>query len=236
MIAAELTLADLLGGFIGLMLTLLVFSYLLSDNILFRVTIHIFIGVAAGFSAVVAYYNVIYPRLILPLLSGSQGERLVLLVPLVLSILLLAKVSPRLARWGNVSMAYLVGVGAAVAIGGALLGTLFPQVGATINQFDLRIGEGSGSSILFQFVNGSIILVGVLVTMAYFHFGIRAEPDQPSERPVWIEWMARVGKVFIAIAFGVLFAGVYSAALMALVERLYFLVDFIKTLVQPFVS
>jgi hypothetical protein len=236
MIAAELTLPDLLGGFIGLMLTLLVFSYLLGDNILFRVTIHIFIGVAAGFSAVVVFRNVIWPRLILPLLSGSQGERLLLLIPLGLSLLLLAKVSPRMARWGNISMAYLVGVGAAVAIGGALLGTIFPQVGATINLFDLQIGEESGSSILFQFVNGSIILVGVLVTMAYFHFGISTGVDQPSERPVWIEWMARIGNVFIAIAFGVLFAGVYSAALMALVERLYFIVDFIKTLAQPFVS
>ena len=236
MIAAELTLADLLGGFVGLMLTLLVFSYLLGDNILFRVTIHIFIGVAAGFSAVMVFYNVIRPRLIMALLSGSQGERLVLLVPLVLSILLLAKVSPRTARWGNISMAYLVGVGAAVAIGGALLGTLFPQVEATTNLFDLNFGQESGSSILYQFVNGSIILVGVLVTMAYFHFGISSGSDQPSQRPAWIEWMARVGKVFIAIAFGVLFAGVYSAALMALVERLYFIVDFLKTLLEPFVS
>jgi hypothetical protein len=48
--------------------------------------------------------------------------------------------------------------------------------------------------------------------------------------------MARVGKVFIAIAFGVLFAGVYSAALMALVERLYFIVDYLKTLLSPFIS
>ena len=236
MIAAELTLTDLFGGFIGLMLTLFVFSYLLGDNVVFRITIHIFIGVAAGFSAVMAFYNVILPRLILPLFSGSQGERLLLLVPLMLSILLLAKVSPRLARWGNVSMAYLVGVGAAVAIGGALMGTLFPQVGATINLFDLQFGQASGSSILFQFVNGSIILVGVLVTMAYFHFGISPGSDQPSQRPVWIEWMARIGKGFIAIAFGVLFAGVYSAALMALVERLYFIVEFLKTLLQPFIS
>jgi hypothetical protein len=141
-----------------------------------------------------------------------------------------------MARWGNVSMAYLVGVGAAVAIGGALLGTLFPQVEATINLFDLQIGQESGSSIIFQFVNGSIILVGALTTLAYFHFGISAGADQPSHRPPWIEWMAQAGKIFIAIAFGVLFAGVYSAALVALIERLYFIVDFVRTLLRPFVS
>lgn len=236
MIAAELTLVDLLGGFVGFLLTLLVFSYLLGDNILFRVAIHIFIGVAAGFAGVVAFYNVILPRLILLLLTGTPDERLLLLVPLGLSMLLLLKVSPRLARWGNVSMAYMVGVGAAVAIGGALMGTIFPQVGATINMFDLQFGQGSGSSILFRFMNGSIILVGALTTLAYFHFGIGRASDPLSQRPAWIEWLARIGKIFISIAFGVLFAGVYSAALMALVERLYFIVDFIKTLLLPFIS
>jgi hypothetical protein len=236
MIAPDLTLADLLGGFVGLWLTLLVFSYLLGDNFLFRIAIHIFIGVAAGFSAVVAFYNVILPQLILPLLSGGQGERLLLLVPLILSILLLAKVSPRLSRWGNVSMAYLVGVGAAVAIGGALMGTLFPQVRATINLFDLQAAQEGGSNIFFQFVNGSIILVGALTTLAYFHFGTSAKSDQPSQRPAWIEWLAQIGKIFIAIAFGVLFAGVYSAALMSLIDRLYFIVDFVRTLLRPFVS
>lgn len=236
MIAAELTLVDLVGGFVGLLLTLLVFSYLIGDNILFRIAIHIFIGVAAGFAAVVAFYNVIMPRLILPLLSGSASERLLLLVPLGLSILLLTKASPQLARWGNVSMAYLVGVGAAVAIGGALLSTIFPQVMSTVNLFDLKFGEESGSNLLIQFVNASIILVGTLATLAYFHFGINTITGQSTERPEWFEWLAQVGKVFIAIAFGVLFAGVYSAALMALVERLYFIVDFIKLLLQPFTT
>ena len=236
MVTAELTLADLLGGFVGLCLTLMIFSYLLGDNVLFRIAIHIFIGVAAGIAGVVAFYNVILPRLVLSLLGGSYTERLLLLIPLVLSVLLLAKALPRLARWGNVSMAYLVGVGAAVAIGGALMGTLFPQVGATINVFDLQFGQQSGSNILFQFLNGTIILIGVIATLAYFHFGIRPGSNRRSLRPTWMEWLARVGKVFIAIAFGVLFAGVYSAVLMALVERVFFIVEYVRLLLLPFTS
>ena len=38
-------------------------------------------------------------------------------------------------------MAYLVGVGAAVAIGGAVLGTLLPQISATFDNFDLKSAQ-----------------------------------------------------------------------------------------------
>jgi hypothetical protein len=56
---------DLAGTVLGFIFTLLVFSYVFGDNALFRLTIYIFIGVAAGYAAVLAWYNVIW-RLALP--------------------------------------------------------------------------------------------------------------------------------------------------------------------------
>jgi hypothetical protein len=38
----------------------------------------------------------------------------------------------------------------------------------------------------------------------------------------FIEFTALVGSIFLAITLGVLFAGVYTAALTALIERLHF--------------
>ena len=52
---------DGIGAFLGFVLTLLIFSYLIGDNPLFRITVHIFIGVSAGFAAVIALENVILP-------------------------------------------------------------------------------------------------------------------------------------------------------------------------------
>ena len=49
---------------------------------------------------------------------------------------MLMKVFPRLTGMGRIVMAFLVGVGAAVTIAGALIGTLIPQVMGTINAFD----------------------------------------------------------------------------------------------------
>jgi hypothetical protein len=45
-----------------------------------------------------------------------------------------------------------------------------------------------------------------------------------------IEILAVVGRFFIAVTFGVLFAGAYAAALTALVSRIYFIWSFIASL------
>jgi hypothetical protein len=218
---------NLLGALVGFLLTLLVFSYLFGDNALFRFAVHVFIGVAAAFMAAIAFFNVLWPRLLSPVFSGLPIERLMALVPLGLSVLLLGKASPRLAGWGRPVLAFMAGVGAAAAIGGAILGTLFPQVQASMNLFDIEAIIISGKSLGWELFNGFIILVGTAVTLIYFHFNIR------SPRPLWLAGLSYVGKILIAIALGVVFAGVYSASLVALVERLSALVNFVFRFINP---
>ncbi len=45
-----------------------------------------------------------------------------------------------------------------------------------------------------------------------------------------MEGLALVGQIFIAITLGVIFAGVFSASLTALIERLHFIGEFILPL------
>ena len=122
---ATASMADLFGVLVGFLLTLLVFSYLFGDNVLFRLGIHLFIGVSTGYIAVLVWNNILWARLFVPFINGSPGERLMALIPLGLGVLLLMKASPRLSGWGNLPVAFLVGVGAAAAVGGAILGTIF---------------------------------------------------------------------------------------------------------------
>lgn len=227
---------DIFGAILGFALTLMVFSYLIGDNPLFRVAIHVFIGVASGFAAIVVINNVLLPRLIVPLISGSLEERLLVIVPMMLGWLLLTKISPRLAVFGNIPVAYLVGVGAAVAIGGAVVGTLYPQVNATIAIFDLNASQGFDSNRGLQLVNGLIILVGTVTTLAYFQFGTGTQLPNPTGVRSLLDGLGQVGQVFIAIALGFLFAGVYSAAMVALVERLSFIVEFLKSVLIPLLT
>lgn len=124
-------------------------------------------------------------------------------------------------------MAYLVGVGAAVAVGGAVLGTLLAQTRATINLFDLNAAGSVDPGL--RLLDGIFVLVGTLSALAYFHFGARARRGQPSVQPVPVRLLGSVGQFFISITLGALFAGVFTAALTALIERLDFLLNVIRS-------
>jgi hypothetical protein len=231
-----MSFADWIGAFIGFVLTLLVFSYLIGDNPLFRITLHMFIGVSAGFAAVVAIYNVILPRLIEPIFVSSRGEQLLALFPLILAGLLISKISPRFSFIGNLPMSYLVGVSAAVAIGGAVTGTLIPQVLASMNLLDAQASEAFDANVGLRILNGVIILIGTLASLAYFQFGKLSGSPQRNQFQTWMEGIGQIGQVFIAIMFGFLFAGIFSAALTALIGRVISLLDFIRELLGLFIQ
>ncbi|MEA3349461.1 MAG: hypothetical protein U9Q82_02435 [Chloroflexota bacterium] len=213
----SINLADLSGVILGFSLTIFVFSYIVGDNPFFQLATHIFIGVAAGYATVVTLYNVILPQLVFPFLSDNKGEMILASIFIIPSVLLLAKISPRLSRLGNPAVAILVGIGAAAAIGGAVVGTVFPQVSISINLFENN-----------NAINAVVLLVGTLTTLIYFHFGVR--PDKNRSTPLLriIRGLGWIGQVYIAITFGALFAGVCIAALTAFVERFTFIWSFIK--------
>ncbi len=221
-------LVDFIGLALGFLLTILVFSYLLGDNPFFRLAVHIFIGISAAYVALVTINNVLIPRLFVPLITGNQGERLLSILLFIPSLFLLFKATP-LRRAGNWSVAILVGIGAAAAIGGAITGTLFPQILGTINSVDPSAYTIS-TNRWDQAINGFIIVLGTVTTLIYFHYGAREVPGQADERAPYIETISKIGKVFLAITFGVLYAGVYLTALAALVERLTFLWEFLNNI------
>jgi len=212
---------------VAFFLTLLVFSYLLGDNPLFRLTTYIFVGVSAGVLAVMVIDQVLVPRIFKVFLSGNLKEILLVLPALVLGLLLFFKLSPRLSPIGNVSMAYLVGAGAAVIIGGAVLGTLFGQIGAT---FNLASGAPEGTPIWVRILEGVLLVVGTVTTLAYFNFGAVNRATEAPRRAFLVGGLSRIGQFFLAITLGALFAGVFAAALTALVDRL----DFLSTTILSF--
>jgi len=210
---------ELIWTLVAFLLTIFIFSYLFGDNFLFRLASYLFVGVSAGYVFVLVLLQVIIPRLIIPLNKFGFVELMVFIIPpLVGGALLLTKISPRMASLGTLPMAYLVGVGAAVAVGGAVFGTLIGQV------------AGTARTIAVSGVEGFIVLVGTICTLAYFQFSGSARPGQTMLRQPLVEGLATAGQVFVGITLGALFAGVYAAALTALMERLAFLFTTIANL------
>ena len=224
------TSSEFISGLVAFILTIFVLSYLIGDNGLFRAAIYIFVGASAGYVGAIVWHYILSPQLIQPILSGSSSEKISASIALFLSFLLLLKAIPSLSKLGTPSVALMVGVGAAVAVGGAITGTLFPQTLAAINLFDLEAANLRGTSSGAQLLKGSVMLLGTISTLIYFQFAAKRSDDGKYRRNPIVNTLALIGKVFIAITFGVLFAGVYSAALTAFIERLDFLSNFITSL------
>jgi hypothetical protein len=214
---------DLIWVAASFLFTILVFSYFLGENALYRFVMALFIGVSAGYFAVVLIFQVILPRLIVPILSGSR----LVIIPLFLSGLLLMKLSPKFSRFGNIPMAFLVGAGAAIAIGGAVMGTLLGQVKGAWSLFSPSTGEPP----ILAYLEGGFLLLGTLATLAFFHFNAKKGSTTSGKRSVIGSIFAWIGKIFIAITLGVVFASVLTAAATALIERTDFLLQIIQLII-----
>lgn len=202
---------DVIGQWVAFVLTLIVFSYLIKDNFLYRLALHILIGVASGYAFLVSYKAIIEKKLLLPLLQDPQAN-IGLLVPLILGLLLLSKLLPRAGWLGNLSLAFLFGIGAGLAVGGAMAGTIWPQVRASM------LSLNPAQTGLGKAINNFIILVGTLSALLYFYFtGTR-------RGRIFRAW-ASLGKAFIMIAFGALFATGLVTFLTLLASRIKFMLE-----------
>ena len=227
--------ADLLaqvGIVVAAALTLVTLSYIFGDHPIFRLVLHIFIGAAAGYAGAIAVQDVIFPQLIFPAIELARGASTLdtadIGMRLGLSALLLTKLSPRTARFGNPVTAMLVGVGAALAIGGAIQGTLLPQINSSaqifdVAGFDLALQGGYYGESLSIVLQGMLALLAMVSTLAYFHFGAEGRGKQPPQRNILVDVLAWAGSIFIAITLATLFSGVLLSGMGALTERLDFL-------------
>lgn len=224
---------DLIGMLFAAALTVMVLSYAIGDNVLFRVATYLFVGVASGYAGSIAYQNVIRPALIDPVIQQGPGmifrpeEIPFFLIPWLLTVLLLFKVSPRLARYGSFPIALLVGVGAAVIVGGGITGTLIPQTIAAANAFNQQIvfpAPGEDIFVWFERLIGAmVLLLATISTLIYFRFAARREITGQAERSRVAAVLAYIGRIFIAVTFGVMYAGTLTASMLILIQRFEFL-------------
>jgi len=228
---------DTIGLSLGFILSLFVFSYIFRDNVLFRLAMHLFIGVAAGYAAVAVWYSVLWPQLFQPIhrLGRDWQGWLLLIVPWILSLLLLTKTTKRFSHLGTPSLAFLLGVGMAAAVGGAITGTVIPQIRAAIAAFDSsnhsllinnQYSGGFNSGFpMTGYLNAGVMLLATISTLVYFQFNRKETNLESQEEVGWLDGIVWIGKLSIVVALGVVFAGVLTASFTALVER----VDFILT-------
>lgn len=115
-----------LAVWIAAVATLLTWSILVGARRPFIWTQRLLAGLLTGYLALLAIRDVLLPRLVEPL-AAAPADRPLLVVALVLAGMLVG--ARWLPRWvGAVPVSVLVGATAAYALGGAMVGTVLPQI------------------------------------------------------------------------------------------------------------
>jgi len=195
------------GGFI---LTLMVYSYIIADTFLYRLAVYVFVGLVAGYITIVTVESVLLPWFDRTLGSGETVNTGLGFLPVLLATLLLLKNarSVTLARLGNLGIAVIIGVGASVALVGALTGTLIPLAEDTVN-------AGAGDAL-----EAVLIFIGVASSLIYFSYLARRTPEGEVVQSRPIQVISTVGQGFIVVTLGALYAGAILTSLTIFSERI----------------
>jgi len=208
-------MTELAGLIIGILLTLFIYSYLIGDNPLYQVSVHLLVGVSAAYAVVVVLRLLLLPIWQQVQANPTSPESVFWLVPILFMLMLLARRLPSVSWLGNTSLALLVGIGAAVALLGSLTGTLWPQI--------VKVQPTSP-------LQGVVVAILTGATLLVFQFTALQPRSSGAWQPtVWQRSVTAVGRIVLTITFGTLFATLISTGLILLAERLNF---FLTELVQ----
>jgi hypothetical protein len=216
--------STLAGEIVAVLLTVMVFSYLIGANPLWRIAQSLLVGVSVGYVTLVVLTQVVAPqvaRVIQPPAEATAGDTLLAAVPVVFGLLLLLRIAFPGAWPASFALTLVVVVGASLALGGALAGALVPQVLDTLRSVDFNRLDATGIAT----IAGNIVLVlGVVCALAYFAFGARANGRRPSP----VREMSWVGRWVLVLAFGAVLGSLATTFYFALIDRLWFLISTVE--------
>ncbi len=216
------------GLWLGLLVSLMIFSLVVGDNRLARLAQYILVGAGLAYAVVLAWRSVLLPRLFVPLQDAPGDWRLWL--PLILGALLIIAGLERTVRsaatgggallhfLGALPLTLMVGVGVAVGMIGAFQGTFLPQ-------FMRAVATGfqwsAPAEPLVNGILGLLITTGVLV---YLRSRRSLLQQQPGALRGLLQGWAWIGQRGLWLATGLIFARLLLSRLTLLIAEFEFLI------------
>jgi hypothetical protein len=155
------TQADQIATWVAALATIVVLAGLLGERRVFGWSQHLLAGLATGFLAVLAITEVIVPRIVSPLAADPAGRPELWLGLLLVAVTAGVPFLPRLLA--GVPLSITIGTLAAFGLGGAVVGTLLPQLAATVAGREPTVTQtvvgaaaaGVSGLVLIGFVHGT---------------------------------------------------------------------------------
>ena len=216
-----MSLSIFFGSFLATMLTLAIFSRAFRANPAFRWTAHLLLGAGGGYVAAVVLKQVIFPAMmVVTFLDILQYAVMLTAAGLTLLLALRFVSRPGVRAWGLLPLGLMAGVGGALALAGALRGSLLPQL-MVVGQLTFLPGDPFLNVITV--VAATLTSLGVLL---YLLPGLNARDVEADETGglmqmlngwrVWGYWA-------LMLALGALLASTAGARITLLIDRVQWL-------------
>ncbi|MBI4712757.1 MAG: hypothetical protein HY762_05590 [Planctomycetes bacterium] len=183
---------------IAAFLTIAIYSFLYKDNPLYKAAEHLFVGVSVGYSIVILYFNVVSPRLLVPLFQEGDW---VLIFPALIGLLMVSRFFPKYDWLSRITIAFVLGISTGINLPLIIQASLLKQL--------------QGTMLAMTNLNDILIVVGVFCVMIYFYFS--------SEHKGIVNSVSKIGILFIMVGFGASFGYTVMARISLLIGRLEFL-------------
>ena len=204
---------EMLGIWLTVLMTFSIFSYLYGDNPFYKAAEHIFVGVSAGYVFSLTFWDTIKPnlfgRLFPSYINAGFEFDITYIIPLILGIFMLFRLSKKYSWLSRISIAYIVGMAAGLKLYVFLNSNLLTQIKSSM--LDFSVGY-------LDIANQIIILIGVICGLVYFFFS--------KEHTGIVGKVSRVGIYFLMIKFGASFGFAVMGRISLLIGRFEELIKF----------
>ncbi|MCK4303472.1 MAG: hypothetical protein KAY24_04475, partial [Candidatus Eisenbacteria sp.] len=155
----EVNGTELLWQSLAALVTLAIFSFLYRDNVIYKFTERLWVGVTTGYWTMLLYHTSFTDKVIEPIFYNFSTQWFYIF-PSILGILMWFRMSKNYGFVARYALAFYIGISTGVFIPLAIKTAILFQIQGTI-----RAIEPSFSGVMF-----AVAFIGILCSLSYFFF------------------------------------------------------------------
>ena len=190
---------------------LMIYTYIIKDNVFYRFIEHTIAAIAIGYTAAYAITN-INKIALTPLMKGD----ILFIIPVIAGLLLFSRYTKDYSFLNRWSISLVVGIGGGIALRTLVEAQIIKQIVGVIELPLINVGAS-------QLLGNIVVIIGVPCALFYFYF--TTELENPT-----LVVFNRIGRYILMITFGAVFAAYILTRFSMLTDNFRFIiVDWLKT-------
>jgi len=198
-------MVETFGTWIQALFTLLLISVIFKDNPAYRFAEHTYVGLYAGYTVALSFFNYIRPNIQDRLMAKKEY---IFLIPIAMGILMYTRYIKPIAWLSRYPIAFQLGIGTGYVLSKDFKPFFVDQIRATFLPL-------WGTGDWWETVSNWIFVVGTVSALVYFLFTLQKKGVQGK--------VSAVGRIVMMIAFGAAFGNTVMARVSLFLGRMQFL-------------